>query len=115
MTIIYASTLATIRNAMWESINSLLVDKDTTWFVSGDFNDIISLSDQIGGSQQYIRRCSQHINQISAAGLIDIGALGNRCTWRRKRLQVRLDRIYTNMTGRIVFPNAMVVNLPFRH
>lgn len=62
MTLIYASTLAILRQNMWESISSLYVDNAMTWIIVGDFNDITCLSDQIGGSQQYVRCCSQHMN-----------------------------------------------------
>lgn len=81
----------------------------------GDFNDIESMKDQSGGSKHYMNRCFNHEAQINANHLIDLGASGNRFTWRRNRFQVRLDRVYVNMAGRCAFPNAAVINLPFWH
>lgn len=91
------------------------MNDDAGWFLLGHFNDIAKLDDQQGGSHLCIRRCLNHQQQINALSLIDLGASGNRFTWRRNRLQVGLDRIYANMFGRSMFPNATVTNLPFCH
>lgn len=115
LTLVYASTLGVARNTMWDNILNLQVDHSQAWYVLGDFNDIASLSDQQGGSSLYISRSINHQRQINAVNLIDMGASGHKFTWRRNRLQVRLDRVYSNSSARCIFANAIVVNLPFQH
>lgn len=115
ITLVYASTLASIRNKMWEDICNLQVVANESWFVVGYFNDITCMTDRNGGSQNYVNRCAHHQRQVQSVNLIDMGASGSRFTWRHNRLPVCLDRCYTNMIGRVFFSSAVVTNLPFCH
>lgn len=107
--------MATIRSGMWKDNRNLKVNPNSAWFMLGDFNDIAKMDDQQGGSIHYLSRCLKHKQQIDDSNLIDLGPSGNRFTWRRNKLQVRLDRVYLNMVGRLTLPSAIVTNLPFRH
>ncbi|WCJ20597.1 LINE-1 retrotransposable element ORF2 protein [Euphorbia peplus] len=112
---IYASPCLSDRNTLWDNLNLLSNNINVPWFLIGDFNDIGSLDDQRGGSQRYNKRSINHKAQMDDCGLIDIGFSGVRFTWRRRFLSVRLDKAYGNVHSRTFFPEASVINLPYRH
>ncbi|WCJ29110.1 LINE-1 retrotransposable element ORF2 protein [Euphorbia peplus] len=112
---IYASPCLSDRNTLWDNLILLSNNINVPWFLIGDFNDIGSLDDQRGGSQRYNKRSINHKAQMDDCGLIDIGFSGARFTWRCRFLSVRLDKAYGNVHSRTSFPEASVINLPYRH
>lgn len=115
LVLIYASTINSIRDSMWEFFSNLNIETSTVWFLLGDFNDIVKIVDQLRSLNLYLNRSLNLQRHVNALNPMDLGAVGHRFTWRKKCLQVRLDRVYTNLEGRCCFPNWLVINLPFRH
>lgn len=53
---IYASTNPAIRDNMWESIKNIADSFKGPWLVGGDFNDVFSTNEKIGGRSISRRR-----------------------------------------------------------
>ncbi|XP_050379671.1 uncharacterized protein LOC126797023 [Argentina anserina] len=50
---IYASPYNTSRSGLWTSLDDLIKKHNLPWILVGDFNELLSFSDKIGGSQHY--------------------------------------------------------------
>lgn len=88
------------------------------WVMGGDFNEILLLSEKMGG----ISRSFEHMNAFSEAlndcGLSDLSCIGDPFTWSNKRsgsdrILARLERFLSNAAWHEVFPDAVVENLCF--
>jgi len=78
----------------------------------GDFNNIKDAREKKGGAPVDAQACRRFTNNIESCGLIDMGYLGSRFTWKggiresRKRVFKRLDRGLANPIWRLVNPEA---------
>lgn len=93
---------------------------DTPWLVLGDFNEITSQADKVGGRPFRESQCSDFENFTDAASLVDVGFHGNPFTWSNAReglalIRERLDRALVNPTWLDAFPSTKVIHLPKTH
>ncbi|KAL9243847.1 hypothetical protein vseg_017686 [Gypsophila vaccaria] len=119
LSIIYASPQRATRELLWKAFAEVLPTHEYPWLVMGDFNQIESIDDKMGGSQTYTRDMEAFASWMECCGLVDMGFSGPRFTWSDswdtgRRLMKRLDRAYANTTWRLVFPEALAINLPRR-
>ncbi|WCJ25234.1 hypothetical protein M5689_007135 [Euphorbia peplus] len=114
VTFVYASPIASKRAVLWESLLTFSNSMTEAWFLMGDFNDISSMNDQRGGGTHYLNRCLKHKKLMDDCCIFDMGYSGHQFTWRRNNILVRLDKVYCNSQGRMKFPRASNLNLPFR-
>ncbi|XP_062019317.1 uncharacterized protein LOC133735883 [Rosa rugosa] len=75
----------------------------------GDFNELLSFSDKIGGSKHY--RFGGMQDWVCRNGLVDMGYQGADFTWTNNTVNERLDRCFCNSDWRILFADACVVHL----
>ncbi|XP_057744794.1 uncharacterized protein LOC130962625 [Arachis stenosperma] len=81
---------------------------------AGDFNEIKDSSEKRGGAPTDLRACNAFNNWINNCGLIDLGFIGSRFTWRgpqwegQERIFKRLDRAMANSSWRNRFHEATV-------
>lgn len=97
-----------------------LPPNDTPWLVLGDFNEITSQVDKIGGLPFRDSQCKDLDNFIDAPSLMDVGFHGNPFTWSNVReglalICERLDRALLNCTWLDSFPSIKVIHLPKTH
>ncbi|KAJ9180773.1 hypothetical protein P3X46_008981 [Hevea brasiliensis] len=83
---IYASPVPNKRWLLWVSMSA-------KWVQLGDFNAIVSKDKRSGGS-------------FHDFNLLDLGFKGLKFTWKRGKLQERLDKALCNSKWRLSFPKA---------
>ncbi|XP_056687673.1 uncharacterized protein [Spinacia oleracea] len=113
----HASTLPRIRHENWRNLQDNLPPSQTPWMVMGDFNEVISQADKMGGRAFRPSQCQDLQSFINAAGLVDVGFNGNPYTWTNSRdgadmIKERLDRALFNASWLEQFPHTKVSHLP---
>ncbi|KAK4258510.1 hypothetical protein QN277_004952 [Acacia crassicarpa] len=102
LTAVYGIPHSNLREQLWNSLLNFSASITRPWVVYGDFNDILSSQERIGGVRCNHRRINWFNNQVRGCGLSDLGSLGPRFTWRGPllrgcdRLYERLDRALGN-------------------
>ncbi|XP_028787307.1 uncharacterized protein LOC114743269 [Neltuma alba] len=87
------------------------------WVLLGDLNDIMEENEKKGGAPCNFRKCELFAERVSNCNLLDLGAFGNRFTWKGplisgyERVYERLDMGLCNTSWRCLFQNAIVKNL----
>jgi exonuclease III len=112
---VYASPNPQQRDLLWDYLTDLRVKIHDPWMLIGDFNDIASISEVVGGSFSY-SRATKKLNMMEAFNLLDLGSTGSKYTWSRKNnngalIAKRLDRAIADVRWRHVFPEAYVEHL----
>ncbi|CAK8542567.1 unnamed protein product [Lathyrus sativus] len=85
-----------------------------SWLVAGDMNDIAFDREKKGGATICQNKCKKFIDWIDKCGLIDLGAVGARFTWKGpiyndgQLIYERLDRALFNENCRIYFRDGFV-------
>ena len=88
------------------------------WVLLGDFNEMISEDEKMGGLPLNRNRIFAFRNCMDKCGLMDLGFQGPRFTWTNKspvwqcNIKERLDRGLGNAKWKILFPAAEVHHLP---
>ncbi|KAI9080435.1 hypothetical protein K1719_037549 [Acacia pycnantha] len=75
LTPIYALPHLNLRSSLWHKLHILASGISIPWLVFGDFNDIASLLERIGGVRPNISRMSWFQSKIHNCGLNDLGLL----------------------------------------
>lgn len=101
---------------MWDHLAQIGNTNQLPWLVSGDFNEIISLSEKIGGREEDTTGMHDFHNFIHDTGMIDAGFFGNPYTWcnnRRSatRIWQRLDRALISIAFQNSFPALKIYHL----
>ncbi|XP_054782099.1 uncharacterized protein LOC129289366 [Prosopis cineraria] len=114
-TVVYALPHSNFRDVLWTKLCNLSSSIVDPWLVCGDFNDILSINEQIGGSGVGIlNRCRWFQERLERCRLTDLGSTGPKYTWRGpcvrgfSRLYERLDRALANNAYLGHFPNCTV-------
>ncbi|GLT60154.1 hypothetical protein SLA2020_329350 [Shorea laevis] len=114
---IYANPVPTIREKLWQHLEQFTYTDGLPWLLLGDFNQIISSDEHAEGRVTGLRGASLMMSFMQNKGLIDLGAAGCKYTWTNRQLaghlvMKRLDRALSNVSWRVLFPEAFVQNLP---
>ncbi|XP_070057638.1 uncharacterized protein [Nicotiana tomentosiformis] len=118
---IYASTNVNCRNQLWNNLVDMHANYKGPWFVGGDFNDVLTSNEKLGGNRVNRNRAKYLWDCINKCNLIDLGFKGCKFTWsnhRRKNKRLimeRLDKIFANNDWFSYFPNAIVTHLLKTH
>ncbi|XP_057761101.1 uncharacterized protein LOC130981532 [Arachis stenosperma] len=114
LTAVYASPQSQNRRELWPKILNIANQIMGDWLIAGDFNEIKDNSEKKGGATISNRDCNVFSGWINRWGLIDLGFIGSRYTWRgpqwegQDRVFKRLDRALANHSWRIRFHEAVV-------
>ena len=86
----------------------------------GDFNELLSCNDKLGGNPFNPRRVQMFKDCLDSCGMVDLGFHGPKFTWVNKRevghfIQERLDRGFANIDWRDLYPKATVHHLARTH
>ncbi|XP_026379960.1 uncharacterized protein LOC113274788 [Papaver somniferum] len=100
-----------------EDISSRIVHSGIPWVVIGDYNQVFSPSEKLGGLPFNSMEAEPFKRLFQRAGLSDIGFQGNFYTWNNyreanKNIQERLDKAYTNDEWNSHFPDSSLTHLP---
>ncbi|KAF7837882.1 ribonuclease H [Senna tora] len=80
--------------------------------VAGDFNAFLYDHEKCGGSSGGSRPDQGFRDWVDSCAMLDMGFSGNKFTWSRRDVSIRLDRVLVNQSWRLLFPEAGVVHLP---
>ncbi|KAI9089336.1 hypothetical protein K1719_029615 [Acacia pycnantha] len=94
LTAIYAVPHSNLRAVLWDNLLRISNNTSSPWSVVGDFNDIQSVEERIGGRSVSLSRIRWFQDRINEAGLSDLGSVGPTMTWRGPRMDG--DRGCTN-------------------
>lgn len=91
------------RHHSWELFRRLKSIYSISWLIGRDFNDILHLSEKLGGSNRYSSSMKDFADVINQCGFRDIGFFGPNFTWKNNQLnsneiQERLDRFLANVS-----------------
>ena len=118
LTAVYTPPQFHKRKFFWEYLQNLALHVSLPWVLLGDFNDMISDEEKLGGLPVNRTRMSAFRNCMDNCGLIDLGFHGPRYTWTNKSLcwhtTIRewLDRGLGNAEWATLFPTAEIHHLP---
>ncbi|KAK6128869.1 hypothetical protein DH2020_037386 [Rehmannia glutinosa] len=88
------------------------------WIVGGDFNEIYSSNEKSGGRRRPESQMEDFRNVVEECELRELYGDGDFFTWVNRRsgdemIFERLDRFFTTLTWRLMYPCAKVTNLEF--
>lgn len=96
-----------LRPYVWERITRIGVCRKDAWCMIGDFNDIISNKNNLGGP---LRRDYTFRTMLENCDMSDLGSTCNSFTWtgtrNKQRIHCKLDRCVGNSTLFLMFPNS---------
>ena len=112
---IYASPKLEERLLLWEHLKNLSSLNNLPWMCIGDFNELLSQQDKLGGNPIIRSRASAFCSMLEACNLLDMGFVGPRFTWVCKKnnsfIYERLDRAFCDPLWRNLFPEASIQHL----
>ncbi|KAL8129710.1 hypothetical protein V2J09_018865 [Rumex salicifolius] len=115
--VLYAPPTAQRRIVFWSDLEKCIRPITEPLFVGGYFNTIVSLDERQGGPPILSEDSNLFAEWIERLNLIDMGSCGSKFTWKKGVMQVsrkakRLDRVLTNIQGRLQWEEAVVKHLP---
>lgn len=70
---------------MWDSFQAASAHVSIPWIVAGNFNDLASPSEKVGGTDFSYHKSYVFNQRINACNLMDLGFKGSPFTWKGKR------------------------------
>lgn len=112
---IYGPPIEGDRMRVWNQIRTIATSMVDSWLCVGDFNDLISQSEKMGGNPRIFRRILNFQSFVSDCGLSDLEAKGARYTWYNQRLgdthiKEKIDKAMGNLLMRDEFPKALIIH-----
>lgn len=109
-TFVYGEPDHTKRQVIWSEILNLQQQEGEPWFLTGDFNEILSNAEKQGGPARAEGTFCSFRTFMSQNGLFDLKHCGNFLSWRGKRrshlVHCRLDRAISNAEWTELFPSC---------
>ncbi|KAH7837746.1 hypothetical protein Vadar_017480 [Vaccinium darrowii] len=101
------------REKIWDAIRDIARFEVLPWVCMGDFNQVLSVGDKLGGHIPSQRLISAFHDLISDCGLVDLEFKGPRFTWRNSCsgdsfIMERIDMAFANSKWRELYDKAMV-------
>ncbi|XP_019255050.1 PREDICTED: uncharacterized protein LOC109233625 [Nicotiana attenuata] len=116
---IYASNHLEDRRGLWDSLVNISKAHKVSWFVGGDFNEVLKAEEKFGGNPINTHRSNSFWNCINNCHLIDLWFKGSKYTWSNKRYKnrtylilERIDRCLANNHWLKEYPEANITHLP---
>lgn len=114
---IYGNTDRAMRQVLWNELTVKANLRDTPWFVTGDFNDLLFASEKEGGPERPEGSFTDLRTFFSEGDLFDLQHSGDPLSWRGQRgihfVQCRLDRAVANSLWAENYPTARFQYLPY--
>lgn len=110
VTFVYGEPDHTKRYAVWNELTTLHPSPGKSWFLTGDFNEIVDNSEKNGGIVRPEGTFGAFRTFLAQNDLFDLKHFGNFLSWRGKRnthlVQRRLDRAMCNSEWSGLFPSC---------
>ncbi|WZZ75662.1 hypothetical protein YC2023_087032 [Brassica napus] len=114
---IYGDTDKQKRKVLWQYLVSLAEMRDSSWFITGDFNDLICNEEKVGGPDRAEGSFGDFRMFFSEGDLYDLPHSGDPLSWRGQRaeylVRCRLDRAVGNSKWAEDFPTARCMYLAY--
>lgn len=108
ITFVYGAPSAENRAEFWSKLTEVGPGRDSSWLLTGDFNDILDDSEKVGGPARWEGSFTAFRSFVSQYGLWNLKHAGNHLSWRGNRythfIRSRLDRSLTNCAWGEQFP-----------
>lgn len=111
VTFIYGSLQHQPWMLLWNRLARLADNILGPWLVMGDFNNLLLPSEKVGSNRFNMKHASEFQQMMDAAGLQELGFSGNRFTFKRGRLQERLDKTLANTEWCLTFTDFQIEHL----
>ncbi|XP_058762598.1 uncharacterized protein LOC131635980 [Vicia villosa] len=112
VTIFYASNQGDKRAKLWKDIEHLGSNIDKPWNVIGDFNNVVSIQDRIGGNKVMEKEYKELGDMMHNTGLFEATTFGPHFTWSNKHregtIYSRIDHMLGNFEWFQKFHEAKV-------
>ncbi|KAL0749510.1 hypothetical protein Bca101_031513 [Brassica carinata] len=97
---VYGDPVVARRKAVWDRLVAIGLLRDEAWILAGDFNELMSGEEKVGGSERSESTFWDFRNMAQNCKLKEIRSSGNVLSWCGKRdtvwVQCRLDRSFGN-------------------
>lgn len=114
---IYADTDKQKRKLLWQHLVNVAEVRDSSWFITGDFNDLICNEEKVGGPERAEGTFVDLRTFYSEGDLYDLQHSGDPLSWRGQRgdhlVRCRLDRVTGNTKWAEDFPTARCMYLAY--
>lgn len=114
---VYGHPVQSERYILWEKLERIAENRDEEWMLIGDFNEILSNSEKIGGPLREEWTFRDFRNMVANCDLVDMRSRGDRFSWVGERhshtVKCCLDRVFINSAMAASFPNAETEFLDF--
>lgn len=101
LTAIYAKNHLDERRVLWHDIELLSMQIHGSWILMGDFNNVLTAQDRIGGVVVHQSEYCDLVGMMDRVGLHEVDSIGDFYTWHNKHSQdpiySRIDRVLGNM------------------
>ncbi|CAL1355041.1 unnamed protein product [Linum trigynum] len=100
----------------WDLIRSLAGQWDGPWLCGGDFNQVRTNDEKVGGNNPSVAEMDSFNDCLMEVGMQDLGYIGYKFTWENSRrhggyIEEVLDRFIRSDAWRDKFRNARVLHL----
>ena len=100
----------------WETLKCLRQQTNKPWACIGDFNEILSVNEKVGGRDRSSRQMEIFRDCLDITGLMDLGYTGSWFTWAVERrdygcIRERIDRALGSLEWRRKFPRAKLYHV----
>ncbi|XP_058727038.1 uncharacterized protein LOC131598458 [Vicia villosa] len=111
-TIVYAMNQLERRKCLWEQIENLGTNTSIPWIVMGDYNNVLTSQDRIGGNQVNIAEYKDLADMMHRTGLFEAPTRGRHFTWFNNHsdgaIYSIIDRLIANVQWFQTFQDAHV-------
>ncbi|CAA7022567.1 unnamed protein product [Microthlaspi erraticum] len=108
MSFVYGDPVFEHRGKVWDRLSQLSITRQGSWFMCGNFNEMVSNNEKRGGRKQAESSFLPFRNMLDDCGMIDFPYKGNFQSWVGYRssgkVQCRLDRAVGNEEWHHCFP-----------
>ncbi|XP_041009372.1 uncharacterized protein LOC121253428 [Juglans microcarpa x Juglans regia] len=109
----YGQPETSLREEAWKLLASLRLNDGVGWCVVGDFNEILTHDEKVGGKQRQEKQMNMFRNVLERGGLFYLGWRGDKFTWSNKHdnetfTKERLDRAVANLRWKEIYKEGWV-------
>ena len=106
-----------MRKHLWNHLVNLADIRESPWFITGDFNDLLSNEEKAGGPERPEGSFSDMRTFFAEGDLFDLQHSGDSLSWRGQRgehfVRCRLDRAAANSSWAESYPTARCMYLAY--
>ena len=114
---VYGHPTQSERHQLWQTLEHISDNRNAEWLLVGDFNEILSNAEKIGGPMREEWTFRNFRNMVSHCDIEDMRSKGDRFSWVGERhthtVKCCLDRVFINSAWTATFPYAETEFLDF--